>query len=104
MFKITIEKTEVETALTQREFTTIGDEEVVREDSFAVVEGEPKTRIKPVYGYSPQIETKKEVTRTIYEQLVDELDLVRVIAAVNWVGGPRKIFMWPHADDSAVEP
>ena len=37
----------------------------------------------PKYAYTPEITKKKEVERQIYSQIVEELDVYRVIEAVN---------------------
>ncbi|KKL44668.1 hypothetical protein LCGC14_2363340, partial [marine sediment metagenome] len=36
-----------------------------------------------IYGYTPEEEVPREVTEKIYEQTVDYLEIVQVIAAVN---------------------
>ena len=38
---------------------------------------------KPVMGYTPEVETLVTDTRDVYSQVVDELDLVSVIDAIN---------------------
>ena len=38
------------------------------------------------YGYTPEIVKKREVELKIYEQTVDEIDIVNVIEAVNKPG------------------
>jgi hypothetical protein len=35
------------------------------------------------YDYTPEVETLREETEKIYEQTVDELNLIAVISAVN---------------------
>ena len=37
------------------------------------------------YGYSPQIEKKEAITREVFSQNTDDLDLVAVIKAVNGI-------------------
>ncbi len=37
----------------------------------------------PAYAYTPEIVKKKEVELKIYEQIVEGLDIVKVIEAVN---------------------
>lgn len=44
---------------------------------------EPKTRIAPVYGYTPSIEISVEVKSTVLTQEVETLDLAKVIKAIN---------------------
>lgn len=75
-FKITIEETKEELGFTKQEWVQIGQEEIA-----SSCEG--KTILKPVWGYTPQIDTRKMGSRTIYTQEVDTLKLADVIAAVN---------------------
>ena len=42
---------------------------------------------KTEYGYAPETETVQTETAEIYSQVVEELDLVAVINAVNKGGG-----------------
>lgn len=35
------------------------------------------------YGYTPEIQEQKEVPRMRYDQLVDELEIAKVVAVVN---------------------
>ena len=42
-----------------------------------------RTGDKTEYGYTPETVKEVEVTEVIYTQLVDDLDLVAVIDAVN---------------------
>lgn len=37
------------------------------------------------YAYTPEIEKKQDVTRVIYTQDTDSLDLIKVIKAVNGI-------------------
>lgn len=41
---------------------------------------------KSVYGYTPEVESTQTETTEIYTQVVEELDLVAVINAVNKTG------------------
>ena len=52
---------------TERNYRQIGKDE----------DGEAK------HGYVDEVKTR-DVERVIYTQIVDELDLIRVISAVNW--------------------
>lgn len=81
-YKITIEETKEVIATTGKEWAVIGDEEVEREQSF-MDSDESKTRIKPIYGYTPEVEKKVTVKREVFMQTVDEMDLRSVIEAVN---------------------
>jgi len=67
-YKITIEERQYEETLTDRKWTANVDQE--REDT---------------YGYTPQVPQQKIVTREVYKQDVNELDLVKVIKAVNGI-------------------
>jgi hypothetical protein len=84
-FKITIQETKEVIATTGKEYVQIDTEEVEREDRWASQEDEPKTRIKPVYGYSPEVEKKVSVTREVLTQTVEELDVNKVIRAINGI-------------------
>ena len=62
MIKVTIEQTEVETVLLPKSYEKIGEEQ---------------------WAYVDEVETKKTVTREIYSQTLDSIDLAAVIKAVN---------------------
>lgn len=47
--------------------------------------GADTTEDEPQAGYTPAIEVIREVERKVFEQQVDELDLVEVIKAVNGI-------------------
>lgn len=66
-YKITIEETRVEAVHIGKQWQLIGKQ------------GEA------IYGYAPETETNMSVTRQIYEQAVDLLDLVAVIATINGI-------------------
>lgn len=87
MYKITIEQTKNITTKDNKSWVRLGDEEVERKKSFYDMEDkdEPKTRITEITGWSPEIEKTEEVTTEIYKQCVDELDLNKVIIAVNGI-------------------
>lgn len=65
-YKITIEKTVTETKLVGKEWTIIDQKGDYKE-----------------YDYTPEIEKQVETRQMIYTQMVDDLDLVTVIDAVN---------------------
>lgn len=67
MYEITIRETKVVTK------TCGNDWEIVNEDA----DGNKRR------GYTPEIEKQVEVTEMVYAQVVEELDLVGVINAVN---------------------
>ena len=67
MFTVTITKTTIEERPAGKDW--------------AVVETDEKGC--GTYGYTPEIVKKKEVKEKIYEQTVDEIDIKRVIDAVN---------------------
>lgn len=68
MYTITITKTTIEEKPAGQEWEITGKKR----------EGGGDT-----YAYTPEIVKKKEVELKVYEQIVDELDLKAVIAAVN---------------------
>lgn len=81
-FKITIEETKEVVKVAGHEWAQIDTEEVAREDRY-LEPGDPKTRIKPVMGYSPEIRKTVTVTQQVYCQIVADLDLGAVITAIN---------------------
>ena len=86
-FKITIEETREVVATTGKEWTQVDTEEVERERGLLSQDpGEPKTRVKPIYGYTPEIEKKVTVKREVLVQEVDTLDVTAVICAINGIG------------------
>ena len=73
-YTITITSTEVETTLTDREWRVVGKEDA---DDGADPNADR-------YGYTPQVENQKEVTRTLFQQtLGGKLNLMAVIKAFN---------------------
>ena len=68
LYTITITETRQETTLTRRDWVKGGTEE----------------QSAGGYGYTPQVTEVKEVNRKIFEQVVDRLDIVKVINAVNF--------------------
>lgn len=82
-FKVTIEETKTVVAVSGKEWKPVDTEEVARDNQWTAKEGEPKTRIKEVFGYTPEIEKRVAVTREVYMQVVDTMNLTAVIAAIN---------------------
>ena len=68
MFKITIEKTEEVISTTGKDWKRVGGSD-----------GDPN------YDYTPEIEKRVEVKTEILRQVVDELDLEKVIKAINGI-------------------
>ena len=68
MFTVTITKTTIEEKPAGKEWK--------------VVKGSTVDRTAE-YDYTPEIVKKKEVEQKIYEQTVEEIDVTRVISAVN---------------------
>ncbi len=67
MYEITIVEITQEKKMAGKDWETIGTDD----------------NDKPIRGYTPEIEKWKDVTREIYKQIVEELDLVSVINAIN---------------------
>ena len=65
-----------------REWVQLDTEEVAREDRY-LEPNEPKTRLKPVMGYSPEIRKAVTVTQQVYCQTIASLDMAAVITAIN---------------------
>jgi len=81
-FKITITETREVVKKCGGNWKTVDTEEVSRDGVFAQ-DGGPKTRIKDVYGYTPEIEKTVTEERDVLIQEVDTLDLNTVICAIN---------------------
>lgn len=79
-YTITITKTEIVTKMVGKEWTVIGQEVQVTED---VTRDVASLQPRNLYGYTPLIEKDVEVTTEILRQTVDELDLIKVIRAIN---------------------
>jgi len=75
MYTVTITQTQVEETICGKKWT--------------IVKEEPSEQLKSathhVYGYTPEITKKKEVERQMFKQVVEELCITDVIAAVNGV-------------------
>lgn len=82
-YKITIEETRIVTTKSGKDWRKVDDEEIVRDDKYCIDEDEPKTRIRDVMGYTPEIEKDIPETREIFSQIVDELNISSVITAIN---------------------
>ncbi len=78
MYEITIKKIETVTKKAGKDW------DVISRTSEPGKVGEDRT-----YGYTPEIDKEVEVNRVIYNQTVDDLELIDVIAAVNGVQGWR---------------
>lgn len=79
-YKITIERTTTKTTITHGEYQIIDTMEVSREKYST---DEEPTRIKNVYGYAPDVEKTVTEKQQLLIQEVDELDLPKVIMAIN---------------------
>lgn len=82
MYKITIEETKNVLAMTGKQWAKVDTVEVERDDLLRGPD-EPRTRIKEVYGYTPEVEKMVEVKREVLIQIVDDMDLAKVIKAIN---------------------
>jgi len=67
MFKITIEETKEVRKIKPKDW----------------VEGADPKNGQRGYGYAPEVETLVSVTRDVYMQVVENIDLVSVIQAIN---------------------
>lgn len=82
-YKIIIEKTQEVTIKAGKEWKEVGQVEKPREPQIFDGEDSPKTYMSTVYDYTPEIEKTITQTLSIYEQVVDDLNLANVIFAVN---------------------
>lgn len=81
-YRITIIEVRDEKRIEGKTWQVVGTEEVARDDRF--IEGcDKRTRIKEVYGHTPEVERTVRVEREVLKQEVDYLDLAAVIKAVN---------------------
>ena len=96
-FKIVVTKTDSKTTVERGAYGVVGREYISQAEYDQLSgndrseykriggsdSGEPVQYEKLVYGYTPPVETTKEVTTEIYTQIVDELNLVNVINGIN---------------------
>ncbi len=86
-YKITIDKTTVEEVIIPSKHTKTGQIEKAREACFISGNDDKKTYLSDEYGYTKEIKTRQIVTKEIYCQIVEDLDLNSVIVAVNKLEG-----------------
>ena len=55
------------------------------------------------YQYTPEIEKTVSVKREIYKQNTEELDLLMVIAAINGLDVPSKVFIDERSLDKDID-
>jgi hypothetical protein len=88
-FKITIEETKIVTKTVGEEWKVVGQEVPDAEQIERITrsaQGKPFTiGGLDKYGYTPKIEKQVEVSVTVLEQTVEQLDLKNVIRAVNGI-------------------
>ncbi len=77
-YRIIIERASQDKTVVGREWKIIGQERVPVDESVP-----DKYYTKDVYGYTPEVETIKDTQETIYDQLVEDLDIPKVIAVIN---------------------
>lgn len=46
-------------------------------------------KLKPVYGYTPEIQKTVRRDMQVYEQTVDQLNLAALVGVVNGLAGPN---------------
>ena len=93
MYEITITKTVTETQITGKRWEVICKRLVTAKDvESSVYASDRVLRDKALagqivlmdeYGYTPEVEKQVEVKREIYKQVVEDLDIVTVINAIN---------------------
>lgn len=84
-FEITIKEKREVVEILGKEWKKVDDKEVLREvGPYGPCDiEEPKTRIKEIMGYTPEIERRVIREIEVLKQTVDTLDLAAVIKAVN---------------------
>lgn len=85
MYTITIKETKTVTKKDHKEWEIIGTKEIERQQGMFSGTGDAKTRIENVYGWTPEIEKEHQVSTTLLEQTVEEMDLKAVIKAINGI-------------------
>ena len=88
MYEVTVKKIEKVTRIVRGEYGVVEcrpytDEEVAKANSSWQASDEKVTATRDIMGYQPNKEITETVTREIYTQEVEEIDLVAVINAVN---------------------
>lgn len=76
MFKIVIEETRPTRQIIGKQWRVVGQEEKTNREG-------TETYQSDVYGYTPEVETVVDETRTVLLQEVEKLNLPAVIAAIN---------------------
>jgi len=84
-FTITIVERREVIEVAGKDWKKIDDVEVVRETGMYDLHNDdtPKTRIKEIMGYTPEIEKRVVKEVEILKQVVEDLDLAAVIKAIN---------------------
>ena len=84
-YKITIQRTGKKSKNIGSVWQVIDTKEVRREQNLYdhTDPEEKKTRIKDVLGYTPENIEEVDVTEQIFEQTVSDMDLKKVIKAIN---------------------
>ncbi len=83
MFHVKIFVIEEFTEVERGDWTQVDTEEVERNEKFYQPEKEPRTRVKPVYGHTPDRSVTKKTELEIFSQVVEELNVRKVISAIN---------------------
>lgn len=87
-YTIVITKTDTEVVLKSSQWKKIGQIEKKRKQT--MYDGsnpeEADVYLSDEYGYTPELITKDTVTKEIFKQTVDELDVGGVVAIVNKIG------------------
>lgn len=83
-YEITITETRSVVRKVGREWAQTGTKEVPRDQRYIDgKESEPKTRMEPTFGHTPEVEKTVTETRNVLTQIVEELDLPAVVKAIN---------------------
>lgn len=83
-YEIIIRQKKIVRKTVGKNWAVIGTEEESRNSEFYMRDKEePKTRIKDVYGYTPEVEKDQEVEIEVLKQTVESMDLALVIKAIN---------------------
>ncbi len=85
MYKITIEKIETEKVTKQGEYGIIEKRPYTQEEMDTSYHGfeQEANQLKEIRGYKPSYEVVREKTTQILEQTVDNLDVKKVLIAIN---------------------
>ncbi len=82
-FKIIITETREVRKILPKTWEKLGEKEVARDVTYIDSSSPERTRMTDYMGYTPEVETVQTETVERLSQVVEELDLAKVIRAIN---------------------